>query len=261
MYYPQFELQTIGGGSLIAIVSIVHVFIAHFAVGAGIFNAVTETIARRRNDALLLGFLRYSSKFLILIPFVFGAVTGVGIWFSIAIVAPRATSLLIHNFVWGWATEWVFFFVEIAAGYVYYYTWNRLSPRRHLIVGWIYAVAAWLSLWSSSTASSPSCSLPAAGRLSAPSNTGTPPSGPPSSTRPTGPVSSCERSRPSPSPESSSASWSTSAAPTPESRQSASSASPPTSSSRSSSWSRPPSGISTPSPRRRASCPSAAPPP
>jgi len=147
MYYPQFELQTIGGGSLIAVVSIVHVFIAHFAVGAGIFNAVTETIARRRNDELLLGFLRYSSKFLILIPFIFGAVTGVGIWFCIAIVAPRATSLLIHNFVWGWATEWVFFFVEIAAGYVYYYTWDRLSPRRHLIVGWIYAVASWMSLF------------------------------------------------------------------------------------------------------------------
>ncbi len=146
MHYPALSVPQIGGGSLIAIVAIVHVFIAHFAVGAGILNAVAETLARRRGDALLLRFVRDSSKVLILIPFVLGAVTGVGIWFTIAVVAPRATSMLIHNFVWGWATEWVFFFVEIAAGYVYYYSWDKLSPRRHLIVGWIYAGAAWMSL-------------------------------------------------------------------------------------------------------------------
>jgi len=144
--YPALDVPRIGGGSLIALVAIVHVFIAHFAVGAGIFNALAETLARRRSDALLLRFIRDASKVLVLIPFVLGAVTGVGIWFTIAVVAPRATSMLIHNFVWGWATEWVFFFVEIASGYVYYYGWDRLSPRRHLIVGWVYAAAAWLSL-------------------------------------------------------------------------------------------------------------------
>lgn len=146
MDYPAFDIPRMGGGMLIAVVAITHVVIAHFAVGAGLYNAITETIAVRRGDAVKLAFIRRNSKFLILFAFVAGAITGVGIWFTIGLVAPKATGILIRTFVWGWATEWVFFFVEIVTGYVYYASWDRMSPRRHVIVGWIYAVAAWLSL-------------------------------------------------------------------------------------------------------------------
>mgnify|MGYP005837448381 CR=1 FL=1 len=146
MHYPLFEVPRLGGGMLIAIVAIFHVFVAHFAVGAGLFLAVGETVARRRGDNLLLRFLRDTIGALVLFSFVAGAVTGVGIWVTIGLVSPAATSALIHNFVWGWAIEWVFFFVEIAAGYVYYYGWDRLSPRRHTAVAWIYAIAAFMSL-------------------------------------------------------------------------------------------------------------------
>lgn len=144
--YPIFEVPRLGGGLLIAAVAIVHVVIAHFAVGAGIYNAVSETIALRRHDALLLAFIKRNSKFLILFAFVAGAVSGVGIWFAIGLVSPRATAILIRTFVWAWAIEWVFFAVEIVTGYVYYYSWDRMPPWRHAIVGWIYAAAAWLSL-------------------------------------------------------------------------------------------------------------------
>jgi hypothetical protein len=37
----------------------------------------------------------------------------VGIWFAIGLTHPEATSTLIHNFVFGWAMEWVFFLVEL----------------------------------------------------------------------------------------------------------------------------------------------------
>ncbi len=147
MRYPIIEIPLIGGGMVIAIIAIIHVLIAHFAVGAGIFNAVAETIARRRDDTWLLEFIKRFSRFLILFAFVLGAVTGVGIWFSISVVSPRATSALIHQFVWAWGIEWVLFLVEIISGYVYYYSWDRLSPRRHMAVGWIYAISAWMSLF------------------------------------------------------------------------------------------------------------------
>jgi len=146
MDYPIFDAPRLGGGLLIAAVAVVHVVIAHFAVGAGIYNAVSHTIALRRRDAVLLAFIKRNSKFLVLFAFVAGAVSGVGIWFAIGVVSPRATAILIRNFLWGWATEWVLFLVEIVSGYVYYYGWDRMPARRHLIVGWIYAVAAWLSL-------------------------------------------------------------------------------------------------------------------
>ncbi len=146
MDYPTFTCPPLGGGILIAIVAIVHVVIAHFAVGAGVFLAITQTVALRRGDTLLLRFLRDKAKFLVLLSFVAGVVTGVGIWFCISLVSPQATSALIHQFAWGWAAEWCFFVIEIVAGYVYYYGWDRLTKRQHLAVAWIYAASAYLSL-------------------------------------------------------------------------------------------------------------------
>jgi len=77
---------------------------------------------------------------------VLGALTGVGIWFTIALVQPQATSALVTTFVWAWAIEWAFFATEIAAAMVYYHGWDRLDAKTHLTVGWIYFVSAWASL-------------------------------------------------------------------------------------------------------------------
>jgi mono/diheme cytochrome c family protein len=90
--------------------------------------------------------VRDLSRGFILLTLVLGALTGVGIWFTIALVQPQATSALVTIFVWAWAIEWVFFATEIAAAMVYYYGWDRLDPRTHLAVGWIYFVSAWASL-------------------------------------------------------------------------------------------------------------------
>ena len=65
-----------------------------------------------------------------------------GIWFAIGLTHPEATSTLIHNFVFGWAMEWVFFIVELTTIAVYYYTWDRIDPKLHLTVGWVYAGAS-----------------------------------------------------------------------------------------------------------------------
>ncbi len=104
-------------------------------------------MARRQKDAALLEYCRRHSRFFALLTLVFGAISGVGIWFTIGLVSPEATSTLIHTFVWAWAIEWVFFFVEIAAAIIYYKTWDTLPARDHQIVGWIYFVAAWMSLF------------------------------------------------------------------------------------------------------------------
>lgn len=144
MNYPLWDLPA--SGLLIAIVAILHVFVSHFAVGGGLFLVLTEIKARRENDPELLDYLRRHSRFFILLTLVFGAITGVGIWFTIALVHPAATSTLINAFVWGWAIEWTFFLTEIAAAIVYYYGWDKLTPKQHLTVGWIYFGAAWLSL-------------------------------------------------------------------------------------------------------------------
>jgi len=144
MNYPVWDIPA--GGLLIAVIAILHVFVSHFAVGGGLFLVLVERQARRDGDDALLGYVRQHSRFFILLTLVFGAITGVGIWFTIGLVHPAATSSLINTFVWGWAIEWTFFVTEIAAAMVYYYGWDRLSARVHLAVGWIYFVSAWLSL-------------------------------------------------------------------------------------------------------------------
>jgi len=131
---------------LIALVAIPHVFIAHFAIGGGLFLAVYESVAHRRGDAALLGYVREHSRFFLILTLVFGALSGVGIWFTIGLISPAATSALIHIFVWFWAVEWVMFVVEISASLVYFYGWDRLSPKRHVQVMGVYFVAAWGSL-------------------------------------------------------------------------------------------------------------------
>lgn len=145
MNYPIWELP--GSGLLIALVSIIHVFISHFAVGGGLLLVLAERKARREHDDALLGFVQSLGRFFILLTLVLGAVTGVGIWFTITLVHPPATSALIQIFVWAWAMEWTLFVAEIAAAMVYYYGWERLSPRVHMAVGWIYFGAAWGSLF------------------------------------------------------------------------------------------------------------------
>jgi len=145
MHYPFWD-QPIGYGVLMATIAVFHVFVSHFAIGGGLYLVVNEHFARRAGDAQRLEFLEKLSKFFVLATLVAGALTGVAIWFVIGLLAPAATEALIHNYVWGWAIEWTFFVVEIAAAMVYYYGWKRMTARAHLTVGWIYFVAAWLSL-------------------------------------------------------------------------------------------------------------------
>lgn len=147
MNYPVWLLDVFGGGTLIALIAIVHVYVSHFAVGGGLFLVFTEMKGLRENSPAILEYTRKHALFFLLLTMVFGGLTGVAIWFTIALLSPAGTSSLIHTFVFGWAIEWVFFLGEIVALLLYYYYFNKISSRNHLILGWIYFVCAWLSLF------------------------------------------------------------------------------------------------------------------
>ena len=148
MNYPVWELSFAGGGLLIAVIAIVHVYVSHFAIGGGLFLVLTEMKGYRENSPAILDYVKKHTKFFLLLTMVFGAMTGVGIWFTISLLNPGATSTLIHNFVFGWAIEWVFFLGEIVSLLVYYYTFGRMEKSKHLLVGWVYFIFAWLSLFA-----------------------------------------------------------------------------------------------------------------
>jgi cytochrome d ubiquinol oxidase subunit I len=146
MNYPFWDIPTIGSGWVIGMIAIFHVMISQFAVGGGLYLPMAERRAMRMADketaAAWLKQLVSHSRFFLILTAVFGTVSGVGIWFAIGLTHPEATSTLIHNFVFGWAMEWVFFMVELTTIAVYYYTWNRIDAKLHLNVGWVYAGAS-----------------------------------------------------------------------------------------------------------------------
>jgi len=145
MNYPVWELW-FGPGLLIAIVAISHVSVSHFAIGGGFYLTLTEYYAVKKNDSEMLKYLKLHSRFFSLLTLVYGAMTGVGIWFTIGLINPSATSSLIHNFVWIWALEWIFFFLEVLAALVYYLTWDRVSQKTHFMVGWVYFITSFMSV-------------------------------------------------------------------------------------------------------------------
>lgn len=146
MDYPVW-ISSLAGAKLIAIVAVFHVLISHFAVGMGLFVVLGETLAIKKNDKPLLEFIKRCSGLILLVSAVLGAVTGVGIWFSIALVSPVGTASLIHIFVWGWAIEWIFFVLEIVSIIAYYYTWGKISDKNHVFIGWLYFIGAYASLF------------------------------------------------------------------------------------------------------------------
>jgi len=145
MNYPVWDVF-MGSGLLIAVISVVHVFISHFAVGGGLFLVVTEGHCLAQSDAPMMKWLKKHTSFFVLLTVVMGAVTGVGIWFTVGLNSPAGTSSLIHSFVWGWAIEWVFFFLEITAALFYLYGWKNVDRKTHMFFGWVYFIAAFASM-------------------------------------------------------------------------------------------------------------------
>lgn len=144
--YPVNEFGPLMKGLVIGGVGILHVFLAQFAIGGGALLYYFERLGQKgQQDART--FVDGYFKVLVLVSFVIGALTGVAMWFTTIQVGARTIGLMIDEFHWLWATEWVWFSVEICAGYAFYRFGPKLDDvaRRRLLA--LYAVASWMSLF------------------------------------------------------------------------------------------------------------------
>src|SRR5262245_11651433 len=144
--YPVNSYGPLMPGLVMAGVAIVHVFLAQFAVGGGMLLCYFQWLSMTGRNVHARQFVDGYFKLLVLISFVAGALTGVGIWFTAIQVSPATIGEMVHYFHWLWATEWTFFCLEIVAGYCFYRYHDRLSDGASLALLVIYAVAAWASL-------------------------------------------------------------------------------------------------------------------
>jgi len=134
-------------GMVIGTLGIVHVFLAMFAIGGGMLMCYFQWLAQTGRCRPARRFVDGYFKVLVLISFVVGAVTGVGMWFVSIQVSPRTIGMMVEEFHWIWAIEWTFFSLEITAGYCFYRNAARLDDRSRMTLLSIYSIASWFSLF------------------------------------------------------------------------------------------------------------------
>ncbi len=144
--YPIWEVPYLSAGIILAIIATFHILPSHLLIGAMWFNVYLETKAYKENRPELLEFIKKYTLLLLTFSYVLGSLSGVGIWYATTVANPRGISGLIHTYAWGWATEWVFFIIEVIGIFVYYYTFGKVDRKTHLQIGWIFAIGAWTTM-------------------------------------------------------------------------------------------------------------------
>ena len=145
--YPVVDFAPAMKGMVIGGVGIVHVFLAQFAIGGGMLLLYFEWLRQSGRVPHARALVSSYFQFLVLLSFVAGAVTGVGMWLTTIAVSPRTIGVMVDQFHWIWAVEWTFFALEVVAGYTFYKVGDRLSDRDRLRLLGLYSVASWFSLF------------------------------------------------------------------------------------------------------------------
>ncbi len=144
--YPSWYVPVIGSAWVMGIIGTIHVLASHTSVGASWLFALLETKAVRENKPELMEYIRKYGVFLLVFSYIIGSITGPGIWYAITVASPRGVGGLIHNFVWVWAAEWVYFTVEVIGVYALVYLIGKIDPKTHLKLTWSFAIASWATM-------------------------------------------------------------------------------------------------------------------
>ena len=153
MDFPVFHLDFFGNRWLIATIAILHVLINHgLAVGMMPLVAAMEWYGHKKQDPRWDRLAYKILFFCFLITTTVGALTGVGIWFSVSLVNPYSIASLIRVFFWAWFTEWLVFVTEVCLILAYTLTWKKWSSqgpeakKRHIRLGFALAFASWVTM-------------------------------------------------------------------------------------------------------------------
>lgn len=158
MDFPMFHLDWLNNRMLIAIIAIIHVMINHgLAVGFMPFITWLEQRGVQKSGRDEITDVAWDDqvykmmKVAFVITTTIGAMTGVGIWFSVALVSPTSIGSLIRVFYWAWFAEWLVFVTEVILIMIYFLTWksNNSSLRAkllHIRFGWFLSLFSWITM-------------------------------------------------------------------------------------------------------------------
>lgn len=144
--YPVWEVPILTSGIVLGLIAAFHILPSHLSVSLMWFNVIFERKAYKEKKEEYLEFIKKNTLLLLIFAYIFGSLSGVGIWFSATLANPKGISALIHNYVWGWATEWCFFIIEVLGIYAYFYTLGKVEEKLHLKIGYIFAISSWITM-------------------------------------------------------------------------------------------------------------------
>lgn len=158
MDFPVFHFDWLNDRFLIAVIAIIHVLINHgLAVGFVPFvtwleqKGVTQGGPDRITDPAWDNMAYKLMWVAFIITTTIGAMTGVGIWFSAALVSPASIGSLIRVFYWAWFIEWLVFVTEVVLILIYFLTWKNSNKSihakvKHIRLGWFLSIFSWVTM-------------------------------------------------------------------------------------------------------------------
>lgn len=140
--FPLFYFPDYGSAWMMGVTGTIHILASHTSVGAAMLFAFLAHKAYSEDRSDLYPYMKKYGMFLLIFSYVIGSITGPGIWYTATAASPRGISALIHNFVWVWATEWVFFVYEVIGVFVLIYFIDKIDRKTHLKLTYTFAIAS-----------------------------------------------------------------------------------------------------------------------
>lgn len=140
--FPLFYFPEYGSAWMMGVTGTIHILASHTSVGAALLFAFLAYKAYKEDRTDLYPYMKKYGMFLLIFSYVIGSITGPGIWYTATAASPRGISALIHNFVWVWATEWVFFVYEVIGVFALVYFIDKIDKKTHLKLTYTFALAS-----------------------------------------------------------------------------------------------------------------------
>jgi len=144
--FPTWYEPAVGSGWVVGFIATFHVLASHTSVGAALLFAYLSYRAWKDDRDDYLDFVKKYGLFLLVFTYVAGSLTGVGIWYSTTVASPNGIGALIHSFVWKWATEWVFFVIEVVGIYMIVYLVGKVDKKTHMKISVIFGIASFATM-------------------------------------------------------------------------------------------------------------------
>ena len=139
------DLGVSGRSMIIALVMLVHILFANLHFGGAWIAVLTESIFLRTNRTRYKRLAR-SLTFFNVILFSTGATFAIaGTVFFVALY-PELTKNLFHIYWWPLLLEALTFVLEIFFLYTYWYSWDRIRPFWHQVLGFGYAIDVFIQV-------------------------------------------------------------------------------------------------------------------